>query len=185
MLSLCPNCSKYSTTTFLGRSPRESAGKVARIYFRLREFESHGRRSRRFGTVSNLYLKAKTMRKGCGSTGPGIVGILIIGVAKEGRMWAEGPYLHALANLGRPPFSQWDSSSIRLILGTLLHEFAHAAIDVLGCRCQKCFCFLNQLGAHGLLGHVPSWTKLARAMELEANRVFPLKTGIWGFGCAG
>ena len=45
------------------------------------------------------------LRKGSGSTGSDIVGILIIGVAKEGKLWAEGPYLHAFANLGRPPFS--------------------------------------------------------------------------------
>ena len=45
-------------------------------------------------------------RKGIGSTGSGKVGILMIGVAKEGKMWAEGPYLHAFANLARPPFSR-------------------------------------------------------------------------------
>lgn len=74
---------------------------------------------------------------------------------------------------------RWDSSSKMLILGTLLHELAHAAMDILGFHCQKCLCFLIHLGAHGLSGHDPSWMKLARALELEANRVFPLKTRIW------
>ena len=36
-------------------------------------------------------MRQRLNRKGSGSTGPGIVGILIIGVAKGGKMWAEGP----------------------------------------------------------------------------------------------
>ena len=39
----------------------------------------------------------KLLRKGSGRTGSGIVGILIVGVAEEGKMWAEGPYLHPIS----------------------------------------------------------------------------------------
>ena len=48
------------------------------------------------------FVRVSRTRKGSGGTGPGIVSILIIGAAKEGKMWAEGP---SFDNLGRPPFS--------------------------------------------------------------------------------
>ena len=54
------------------------------------------------------------LEKGVEVRVPVFVSILIIGVAKGGKMWAEGPYLHTFANLGRPPFSHLVLSLKRL-----------------------------------------------------------------------
>ena len=97
-------------------------------------------------TVADIFLgmlfeRVLPKRKGSGSTGSGMVGILIIGVAKEGKMWAEGPYLHAFANLGSPPFSQK-----ALVLIEVLRTMA------VGLRCASFFLCVEVLWFFGKSG---------------------------------
>ena len=78
-----------------------------------------------------LFWHWRTSRKGSGSADSGIAGILIIGIAKEGKMWAEGPYLHAFANLGGPLFSLPTSAGpVQLADGATLLELSRVITEI-------------------------------------------------------
>ena len=52
------------------------------------------------------------------------------------------------------------------ILNCLLHEMAHAVLDIFSCRCS---CVA---GTKGVTGHGPSWMMLGQAIEREMNRYY-------------
>lgn len=83
----------------------------------------------------------------------------------------------ALINVYKQPGGKKNSEG--LVLGTLLHEMVHAVFSVFGCQCAHCNCELNVPFADGLSGQGPSFMELARAVEKEASREFPLRQGSW------
>lgn len=88
----------------------------------------------------------------------------------------------ALINVYKRPGAKNNSEGI--VLGKLLHEMVHAVFSVFGCRCAHCNCELNVPFADGLSGHGPPFMELARAVEKEANREFPLGQGSWDLNVA-
>ena len=81
------------------------------------------------------------------------------------------------------PQRVWKRDLVKFLLGTLLHEMAHAFVDLKGCSCPTCVCPANVPNTCGVSGHGPSWVKLCEAIEAEANRSLRGLHGIWDLDC--
>lgn len=81
------------------------------------------------------------------------------------------------------PQRAWTRQSIVSLLGTLLHEMAHAFVELKGCYCSTCQCREMIPNTWGVSGHGPVWVKLCEAMEAEANRSLRGLHGVWNLDC--
>lgn len=68
------------------------------------------------------------------------------------------------------PGDVWTERTVQNLLGTLIHELAHAVFRLYGCICLSCMCLFNRINGIGVTGHGDSWIELAQAMEDGANQ---------------